>query len=113
MKYNHVERGIEAHCRYNFPYCSSCRNCYYGVLARAKLSYRLYGEKDGERDLTKVSERLVKLRGKKSREEVAKAVGVSVSAISMYENGERVPRDAIKVELAKFYKTTVQEIFFN
>ena len=60
-----------------------------------------------------VAEKLIKLRGSKSREEVARAIGVSVSAISMYENGERVPRDDIKVELAKYYNRTVQEIFFD
>ncbi|MFR3571801.1 MAG: helix-turn-helix transcriptional regulator [Sellimonas intestinalis] len=47
------------------------------------------------------------------REEVANAAGTSVSAISMYENGERVPRDAIKIKLAAFYKKSVQEIFFD
>lgn len=63
--------------------------------------------------MEKVAERLICLRGKKSREEVANAVGVSVSAISMYENGERIPRDNIKIKLAKYYGKTVQEIFFN
>ena len=60
-----------------------------------------------------VAERLVTARGKKSREEVANAVGVSVSAISMYENGARIPRDEIKVRLADYYKTTVQRLFFD
>lgn len=63
--------------------------------------------------MSKVAERLIKLRGEKSREEVANAVGVSKSAIAMYENGERIPRDAIKVELAKYYRTTVQKLFFD
>ena len=60
-----------------------------------------------------VAERLIRLRGKRSREEVAKAVGVSVSAISMYENGERIPRDSVKIKIAQYYKKTVQEIFFD
>ena len=59
-----------------------------------------------------VAERLVKARGEKKREEVAAAVGVSVSAISMYENCDRVPRDETKIKLAKYYKTTVQDLFF-
>lgn len=63
--------------------------------------------------MEQIAQRLIELRGSKSREEVAKEVGVSVSAISMYENGERVPRDAIKIRLAKFYGKTVQEIFFD
>ena len=61
----------------------------------------------------KIGRRLVKLRGNTSRDVVAKAVGISVSAISMYENGERIPRDEIKIKLANFYKKSVQEIFFD
>ena len=59
-----------------------------------------------------IAERLVKARGSKKREEVAAAVGVSLSAIAMYENGERVPRDETKIQLADYYKTTVQKLFF-
>lgn len=57
--------------------------------------------------------RLKELRGKRPREEVAKAVGISVSALAMYENEERSPRDGIKIELAKYFNSTVQDIFFN
>lgn len=60
-----------------------------------------------------VAERLIELRGNQSREQVAAAINVSVSAISMYENGQRIPRDEIKVRLADYYGTTVQDIFFN
>lgn len=60
-----------------------------------------------------IAKKLVELRGDRSREEVAKAVGVSVSAISMYENGERIPRDDIKIRIAKYYRRSVQEIFFD
>lgn len=59
----------------------------------------------------KVAERLIYLRGKRIREEIARAVGISVSAISMYENGERISRDDIKIKLANYYGKTVQEIF--
>lgn len=63
-----------------------------------------------------VAERLIKARGDKRREEVAKAVGISLSAIAMYEmyeNGERIPRDEIKIRLADYYQTTVQKLFFD
>ena len=53
--------------------------------------------------MDKVAERLTQLRGDRSREEVAKAIGISVSAISMYENGERIPRDSIKIKLAAYF----------
>lgn len=60
-----------------------------------------------------IGKRLLELRGKKSQAEVAQAVGISDSALSMYECGERIPRDSVKVKLAKYYKTTVQKIFFD
>ncbi len=58
-------------------------------------------------------EKLRALRGEKSQSEVAKAVGISDSAMSAYENGERVPRDEVKIRLAAYYNKTVQEIFFD
>jgi len=60
-----------------------------------------------------IAKRLVELRGEETRENVAAAVGVSISAISMYENGERIPRDDVKIRFAKYYKKSVQEIFFD
>ncbi len=62
---------------------------------------------------TKIGERLIMLRGNKPQSEVAKAVGISSSALSMYECGERIPRDSIKVKLANYYGKTVQSIFFD
>lgn len=59
------------------------------------------------------AEKLVFARGKRSRDEVAKAVGVSLSAIAMYESGARVPRDEIKVKLADYFGTSVQSLFFD
>lgn len=60
-----------------------------------------------------IGKRLYELRGDTPREELAKVLDISVSAISMYENGERVPRDSIKVKIAEYYKKSVQEIFFD
>ena len=60
-----------------------------------------------------IGKRLLELRGEKSQAEVAQAVGISDSALSMYECGERIPRDSVKVKLAQYYKTTVQKIFFT
>ena len=56
---------------------------------------------------------LRQLRGTRSREEIAKAVNISTSAIAMYENEERSPRDEIKLRLADYFGTSVQEIFFT
>lgn len=44
--------------------------------------------------------------------ELAKACGVSESAIQMYECGQRVPRDSIKKIMAQQLNTPVQDLFF-
>ena len=59
------------------------------------------------------AEKLTLMRGARSRAEVAKAVGVSVSAMGLYEQGRRVPRDETKRLLAKLYNTTVDYLFFE
>ena len=45
--------------------------------------------------------------------EMAEKLGISRSTIGMYETEQRVPRDSTKIALAKYYKTTVQKIFFT
>ena len=62
-------------------------------------------------DANEIGNKLVELREKRTQEQVANAVGISVSALSMYECGERIPRDPIKIKLAKYYKKSVQAIF--
>ena len=63
-------------------------------------------------DNQKIADRLIKLRGSRTQAEVARAIGVTPSAYSMYENGDRIPRDEIKKRIAKYYKRTVNTIFF-
>lgn len=60
----------------------------------------------------KIGKKLLKLRGDNTQEAVAKALGISISALGSYERGERIPRDDVKLRIAKFYGQTVQEIFF-
>lgn len=60
-----------------------------------------------------IAQKLIELRGEKSRETVANACGISISALAMYEQGERIPRDDIKIRLAKYYKRSVEFIFFT
>ena len=64
-------------------------------------------------DANAIGKKLVELRGKKTQEEVAKSIGISISALSMYERGERIPRDNIKIRLSAYYKRPVHKIFFN
>ena len=63
--------------------------------------------------ITNIGENLRRARGDRKQETVAKAVGISVAAISMYEQGQRVPRDEIKLRLAKYFGTTVEALFFS
>lgn len=60
-----------------------------------------------------IGAKLSALRGKRSQAEVAEDLGISVSALSMYECGNRIPRDEIKVRIANYYGKSVSEIFFN
>lgn len=64
-------------------------------------------------DKEKIGRRLRELRGPRDAQEVANALGISTSALFMYERGERIPRDQIKVKLAQYYGLPVQEIFFD
>lgn len=60
-----------------------------------------------------IGNRLIALRKDISREDVAAGIGVSISALAMYEQGNRIPRDEIKIKIAKFYNKSVQSIFFE
>ena len=63
-------------------------------------------------DSEKIARKLVELRGDRSRKEVSNALGISLSALAMYENGDRIPRDETKVRIATYYGKNVEEIFF-
>lgn len=67
---------------------------------------------DIEMDKREIGRRLTELRGEKTQKEAAKGLGISASALSMYENGERIPRDNIKIRMASFYGKSVGDIFF-
>ena len=47
-------------------------------------------------DNQKIADRLIKLRGSRTQAEVAQAIGVTPSAYSMYENGERIPETRLR-----------------
>lgn len=56
---------------------------------------------------------LRKLRGPKTIRTLASELGISPSAWAMYENDERVPRDDLKMRIARYFNKTVQEIFYR
>ena len=57
--------------------------------------------------------KLIALRGEKTQAAVAEAVGISTSALTMYETGRRVPRDEIKIALARYFNVSVGYLFFD
>lgn len=63
-------------------------------------------------DRIEAGKRLTKLRGDRSQSEVAEAVGITQAALSMYERGERTPRDDVKIRLANYFDKDVASIFF-
>ena len=62
---------------------------------------------------TQIGEKLRELRGNTPRSTVADAVGISNSALQMYECGERIPRDDVKEAIAHYFGVTVGALFFN
>lgn len=58
------------------------------------------------------AEMLIELRGEKTLKEVADSVGVTVAALSNYEQGLRTPRDEIKIRISKYYGVAIEELFF-
>lgn len=60
-----------------------------------------------------LGKKLKDLRRDRPREVVAAAVGVSSSALGMYECGKRIPRDETKRKLADYYGVSIQQLFFD
>lgn len=59
------------------------------------------------------NEKLRILRGDRTQSQIANEIGITKSSWAMYERGERIPRDEIKIKIAKFFGKTVEEIFFG
>lgn len=60
-----------------------------------------------------VAQKLIALRNGKPRIAVAKDLNISRSALMMYENGKRTPKDEIKAKIAKYYGVSIESIFFS
>ena len=57
--------------------------------------------------------KLRELRGTRTQNDVAEAIGVTKSSYAMYERDERPPRDEVKIRLAKFFGVSIQDLFFT
>ena len=64
-------------------------------------------------DTKAIGRTLRELRGIRSIVDVCRDLDISPSSLSMYEHGERIPRDDIKMRLAKYYGKSVTDIFFD
>ena len=54
-------------------------------------------------DSKTIGHKLRALRGEMDAKTVADALGISTSALFMYERGERIPRDQIKKRIAQYF----------
>lgn len=85
------------------------------IPVSAILMVFTYSEQKGVSEMINkelIGKRLSQLRGDKKREEVAFQNQISLSALAMYESGKRIPRDDVKLSLAKYYNKSVESIFF-
>lgn len=66
-------------------------------------------------DAKLVGEKIKNLRQEKkmTQQEFAEAINVACSTVSMYEKGERIPRDQIKLAIANLFGVTVDYLFFG
>ena len=55
---------------------------------------------------------LIRARGGTPKEDVCRAVGITLASLEAYESGQRIPRDSIKFRLAKYYHKGLGELFF-
>lgn len=62
-----------------------------------------------------IGEILTDLRKEKGKTttEAAKDLGITVSALSNYESGIRIPRDNIKIRIADYYNKPIAAIFYT
>ena len=75
---------------------------------------RLKGVSVIEKVSTKVGNKLRKLRVEKNmtQQELADTLGISVSTVSSYELGTRVPSDKVKKQYSLFFNTSIEGLFF-
>lgn len=63
--------------------------------------------------MKEINQTMKRLRGNKSQRKVANELKIPVSTYAMIELGNRFPRPDLQLKLAKYFGTTVDELFFN
>lgn len=74
---------------------------------------RKRGDKTMDRTVMAANLKLLREQKGETQTDVAKAIGVSGGAYGMYETGERIPRDDVKVKISNHFGATIQSIFFD
>lgn len=57
-------------------------------------------------------QKLVELRGSRTREQVSFETGIMYPTLYNYENDLRVPKDKVKKILADYYGVEIQDLFY-
>ena len=65
------------------------------------------------RNPEEIGKAIKEMRGNRSQQEIADAIGCTKMAISQYENGQRMPNDDMKVSIANYFGVTVGSLFFT
>jgi len=63
-------------------------------------------------DPVRIGNKIRNLRGSESQQSLADKLEISKSALAMYERGERIPRDEIKMRIARHFHVSLESIFF-
>ena len=65
-------------------------------------------------DAKVIGERIKKLREDMniSRSQLCEDADISLSALTMYETGQRVPRDEVKIRLSRCLNTSLEGLFY-
>ena len=65
-------------------------------------------------DAKVIGERIKNLRENMnmSRSELCKEADISQSALTMYETGQRIPRDEVKLRLSRCLNTSLEGLFY-
>lgn len=65
-------------------------------------------------DAKVIGERIKKLREEQniSRSDLCSEAAISLSALTMYETGQRVPRDEVKLRLSRCLNTSLEGLFY-
>lgn len=57
--------------------------------------------------------KLIELRGQRTRQEVAKALGITPQMLGMIERGQRYGSPTLMKRIADYYGVSIEEIFFE